>query len=63
MSTKPARKTTVTREYIAIGWARSITPKRRPRGTDWMPSSPPVNFAWRATKKIICASASVIIAK
>jgi hypothetical protein len=34
-----------------------------PRGTDWMPSSPPVNGACRQKKKTICASASVIIAK
>jgi hypothetical protein len=40
-----------------------MTPKRRRTGTPWMPSSPPVNFACSAKKYIICASASVIMAK
>ena len=43
--------------------ARSIKPNRRPRGTAWMPSSPPVNGACTQKKNTICASASVIIAK
>ena len=36
---------------------------RMPRGTDWMPSSPPVKGACRQKKKIICDSASVVIEK
>ena len=42
---------------------RSSRPKSLPRGTDWMPSSPPVNGACRQKKNTICAIASVIIAK
>ena len=38
-------------------------PNSLPRGTPWMPSSPPVNFVCSAKKNIICASASVIMAK
>ena len=49
--------------YMLIWSARSIMPNSLPRGTAWMPSSPPVNFACRAKKYIICASASVIMAK
>ncbi|MNC95249.1 hypothetical protein D3C83_123270 [compost metagenome] len=52
-----------TVKYIACTSARSMRPKSRPRGTDWMPSSPPVNGACRQKKNTICASASVIIAK
>ena len=40
-----------------------MKPNSLPRGTAWMPSSPPVNGACRQKKKTICASASVIIAK
>jgi hypothetical protein len=40
-----------------------MTPNSRPRGTPWMPSSPPVNYACTAKKYIICAKASVIMAK
>ena len=54
---------TSTSTYIAVVFDRSNIPNRCPRGTDWMPSSPPVNFARSATKYIICASAKVIIAK
>ena len=31
-----------------IDWPRSISPNRRPRGIDWMPSSPWVKGAWKA---------------
>ena len=48
---------------MVIWLDRSMKPNSLPRGTAWMPSSPPVNFACRAKKYIICASASVIIAK
>ena len=54
---------TDTSAYIAITLDRSMTPNSLPRGTAWMPSSPPVNCACRQKKKTICASASVIIAK
>ena len=54
---------TSTTPYIASGCFRSIRPNSMPRGTPWMPSSPPVNGACRLKKKTICASASVIIAK
>ena len=40
-----------------------MRPKRWPRGTDWMPSSPPVNGACSEKKKTICAKASVTMAK
>ena len=56
-------KITSTSPYMAAVLDRSMSPNRCPRGTDWMPSSPPVNFARSATKYIICASARVIIAK
>ncbi len=49
--------------YMFVWLARSMTPNSRPRGTAWMPSSPWVNGACTAKKYIICASASVIIAK
>ena len=49
--------------YMSVWFARSMRPKSLPRGTAWMPSSPAVNGAWMAKKYIICASASVIIAK
>jgi hypothetical protein len=63
MSTKPIAKMPSTVKYMLLTFERSSTPKRWPRGTAWMPSSPPVNGACRQKKKIICASASVIIAK
>ena len=63
MKAKPARKMTSTTPYMASGWVRSTNPNSLPRGTAWMPSSPPVNLACRLKKYTICASASVIIAK
>ena len=47
----------------ASGSLRSMKPKKVPRGTPWMPSSPPVKSACTQKKKNICDSASVIIAK
>ena len=48
---------------MVISCDKSKNPNKRPRGTPWMPSSPPVNFASSAKKYIICASAKVIMAK
>ena len=56
-------KTTQTTAYIARSSARLNTPNRLPRGTAWMPSSPPVNFACSEKKNAIWASARVIIEK
>ncbi len=63
ISRKPARNTTATSQYIVMSFCSEMTPNRKPRGTCWMPSSPPVNGASTQKKYTICASASVIIAK
>jgi len=53
----------ITFDPICAGCERSMSPNSLPRGTAWIPSSPPVNGACTAKKNIICASARVIIAK
>ena len=63
ISRKPPTNTAATSQYIAMSLSSGITPNRTPRGTCWMPSSPPVNGASTQKKYTICASASVIMAK
>ncbi len=49
-------------QYMCMSFDSEKKPKACPRGTCWMPSSPPVNGASRQKKYTSCASASVIMA-
>jgi hypothetical protein len=52
-----------TTKYSVKSERRLTTPNRIPRGTAWMPSSPPVKGACSEKKYTIWAKASVTMAK
>ena len=52
-----------TKAYMTLVFDRSNSPNSLPRGTAWMPSSPPVKGACKAKKNTIWASASVIMVR
>jgi len=51
MNSRPTKKIAATRKYMLRSPSMSIRPKSRPRGTEVMPSSPPVKPGVCSAKK------------